>query len=991
MADLPPLNTDGGQQQQQQIILHHIASYLSLGDAESMASLSRPSPRYCYSAATPYRHHHTGSSSGSRGGSSSGITNTSNTAIMGLTGYHSLDYHFYHTIGTTSSAAAGGGMESTNHNFRRGDDDGNASLLGSNSSVGGAATAASNNHNTNDDEEDWFVGGGGKGQTPGLVALSPLEEEFYGPDYDGQQQQQLQQQTIISTPAGQPTSESEGGESSSSPSSRMVVVNSTNNTSGILRSNHRRKMIDNNNNNDDDGENNNERQNTSGVTDDETDENDDDDELSFYIRRENSLRRQALQHKLAAAVFAHPYPLRQYCLDAYSTAVKLSIERQKQKEQLAALEEEEKEPPPETARDHPAPIVSPSTELHGRMRDSSPELGEHHHHHHHHHQQSSRVGTTGHDDRNHLQQLHRHRYHHQHHHHHHHQQEKRLRKQHQSRAKIIRVIISKLLSNAPLSILLDIAESVCDLSLETLFATGKIGLFTIDKCINVLCSTVLSILDVLTSFNPFHIFEHVINLQPGSHDYARKEAGTGGNPLDSKVCLIGNIMLLVCSNLFRAEAKQHVSCLSCIMLQLFRRLHKMDSVSTLLAYSERSGEEAFSKSKKKRAQRMMHYNVSFQPFTATIHPKSPAKSNKMRHNVSFELSSLRSVDMSERGDDASLSEESLNSSGSIFMRTPTSFPPTPTSRLYYFERGSRFTENVIFLARDQLRVERGLDNQNEQTRAMSSALREGSRLAVFDAADAGGGGIALSCGQHIATKVGNVLYCSTRSMIPVMRNSYVYFEISVSPPPSMDASGNNVNNQVTVATLSIGLSTLEMPLNTLVGAWKGSVGLCSTGQILQAGQWLSSNSQEHSTYGCNSTVGCLVYIDDTSAFDTWEGKNVVADVTFNINGCVIPLAAAANEDSQSDAVTLSLVAPKAQELFPTVTLHSPATCVMCRFSADDLLANSRKEIGAPPGVTVYSVDGSVLLDDNVDTVEGVDEFLDTSSVLDAFPHDEGAL
>jgi hypothetical protein len=762
-----------------------------------------------------------------------------------------------------------------------------------------------------------------------------------------------------------------------------------------------------------DGENNNEGLKKSSdddniILDGNYDENDDDsDDLSFFIRREHSLRRQALQHKLAAAVFAHPYPLRQYCLDAYATATKLSMARQKQQQQeqqqlMATLEG--KEPPPETSRDDVVTIMSPSTELHGPIDDSSPELGEH---------QQLR------------EQLHRHRYQH-HHHHHHHQGEKRLRKQHQSRAKILRVIISKLLNTAPLSILLDIAESFCDLSLETIFATGKMGLFTIDKCIDILSNTVLNILDLLTSFNPFHIFEHVINLQrsavgktgdvvvsgimsvatgvgsvsnaalnrlsrqglalaggvviagagsrsgrSGSHDYgrSRKDAGAGGNPLDSK---------------------------------LFRRLHKMDSVSTLLAYSERSGEEAFGKHAKKRAQRMMHYNVSFQPFTATIHPKSPAKSNKMIHNVSFDLSSFRSADVTERSvDDASLSEESLNSSGSIFMRTPTSFPPTPTSRLYYFERGSRFTENVIFLARDQLRVERGLGNQNEQTRAMSSALREGSRLAVFDAADTGGGGIALSCGQHIATKVGNALYCSTRSMIPVMRNSYVYFEISVSPPPSTDASGNKVNPQVAVATLSIGLSTLEMPLNTLVGAWKGSVGLCSTGQILQAGQWLSSNSQEHSTYGCNSTVGCLVYIDDNSAFDSWEGKNVVTDVTFNINGCVIPLAATANEDVESETgteqisdSTLSLVAPKAQELFPTVTLHSPATCVMCRFSADDLLATSRKEIGAPNGVTVYAVDGSVILDENADKVEEeVDDFLDTTSAtLDmTSPHEEVAL
>lgn len=37
---------------------------------------------------------------------------------------------------------------------------------------------------------------------------------------------------------------------------------------------------------------------------------------------------------------------------------------------------------------------------------------------------------------------------------------------------------------------------------------------------------------------------------------------------------------------------------------------------------------------------------------------------------------------------------------------------------------------------------------------MSKALQEGARLAVFDAAADAGGGIALSCGQHIATKVG---------------------------------------------------------------------------------------------------------------------------------------------------------------------------------------------------------------------------------------------
>ena len=440
----------------------------------------------------------------------------------------------------------------------------------------------------------------------------------------------------------------------------------------------------------------------------------------------------------------------------------------------------------------------------------------------------------------------------------------------------------------------------------------------------------------------------------------------------------------------------------------------MDNVSKLVSYSERIGEEALGRAQKKRAQRMMHYNVSFRPFTATIQPATPKKGSKIRHSVSFELSvaSPGTNDADDlASDNDSLSSESLYSnSGSIFMRTPTSFPPTPTSRLYYFERGSRFTENVIFLARDQLRVERGLDNTNEQTRAMSKALREGSRLAVFDAESATGGGIALSCGQHIATKVGNALYCSTRCMIPVMRNSFVYFEISVSPPPTVNDQHRH-QPQLDVATLSIGLSTLEMPLNTLVGAWKGSVGLCTTGQVLLAGHWYAPADTQESSYGSNSTVGCLVYLDDTALHDTPEGQMVTADITFNVNGVVIPPVESSRPPGEQhptgqrnaslasqqyeeidDAPTLSLLVPRTQELFPTVTLHSPATCVMCRFNSDDLLANSREEIGAPDGVTIFSVDGSIIIDSSSGSMDMDDDWIaDSCDDFTQFTHDEVAL
>ena len=195
-------------------------------------------------------------------------------------------------------------------------------------------------------------------------------------------------------------------------------------------------------------------------------------------------------------------------------------------------------------------------------------------------------------------------------------------------------------------------------------------------------------------------------------------------------------------------------------------------------------------------------------------------------------------------------------------------------------------------------------------------------------------------------------------MIPVLRNCYAYFEMTVLPRA-------NATLPTSMATLSIGLSTLEMPLNTLVGAWKGSVGLCTTGQILRAGQWCSSLDPSQSSYGDSATVGCLVHLDDHSAFETWDGVMVVATLTFNVNGQIVPPPIQTEPVSNKlptifNPSTLALLVPAEEELFPPVTLHSPGTQVMCRFSSEDLRATWREHVGAPPGVVVYAIDGSVM-------------------------------
>jgi hypothetical protein len=421
---------------------------------------------------------------------------------------------------------------------------------------------------------------------------------------------------------------------------------------------------------------------------------------------------------------------------------------------------------------------------------------------------------------------------------------------------------------------------------------------------------------------------------------------------------------------------------------LLKKLSTINDAAQVVAYSERD-EEGLTRHAKRRVQKMMHYDVNLKPFVATVVDRPKARQKDTFENVDFpshqEPMSRETSTFDIFEDEVhQVSPQSSSSSTTLdspFMCTPKSFPPTPASRSLVLARGTQFADNVVFLARDHLRVQGHLDSENERTREMAKALLDGERLAVFNAADAANG-IALSCGQHVATKIGNPLYSSVRSMCAVLRNCHVYFEMTIMvPPPAPNAPFQGSAS----TTLSVGLSTLEMPLNTLVGAWKSSVGLCSTGQIMSAGQWCSPGDNR-SSYGNAATVGCLVHLDDSSPFETWDGVMVTASVTFNVNGVILsspvstaPLSAGHMPDPSNDAsqnglhetqgpqrprgapsATLQLLVPMEEELFPTLTLHSLATQVMCRFSAEDVAASSRTSIGAPEGSTVYAVDGSVL-------------------------------
>lgn len=188
-----------------------------------------------------------------------------------------------------------------------------------------------------------------------------------------------------------------------------------------------------------------------------------------------------------------------------------------------------------------------------------------------------------------------------------------------------------------------------------------------------------------------------------------------------------------------------------------------------------------------------------------------------------------------------------------------------------------------------------------------------------------------------------------RAAAPLVAGVYTYFQMTVLGPPDVPNGG---------ASLSVGLSTQDMPLTSLVGASPRSIGIYATGQIMLDSRWYGSSVD--SSFGHGSTVGVLACVaeapdSDDDDVDCHERGLVRVRAVFTVDG--VPVNALSDLDSK-------LRLPPGTAAWPTLTLHSPNTLVMCRFSADDILlerGDARGAIGAPPGVEVRALDGTVLL------------------------------
>lgn len=599
----------------------------------------------------------------------------------------------------------------------------------------------------------------------------------------------------------------------------------------------------------------------------------------------------------------------------------------------------------------------------------------------------------------------------------------KMTKRQDPRLRFIHDVIDFIFHNIPLSVLLDVVDAIGGVTLDTTFACFTLTGASVNGIISALLYVVHVVWDTTASIisNPFKLLEIIISLQFNAMGKTSEVLVSGIQSVATGVESASSIALYKLSaanlstkggsassmgldrsgNLRRGRGTVNKE----LNRKLLKKMSSINDAARVLKYTETKDDTGgLTRHAITRTRRMMHYSVSLRPFVATVAVRSlntdltPVISNGEN---SQEANNSPERDVSTIKVDDDETNVSVGSNGSPIICSPQSFPATPHSRQMVLARGSQFADDVVFLARDRLRIHDGLESSNERTREMAQALKEGKRLAIFDGN--GANGIELTCGQHIATKVGSMHYASTRSMVPVLRNCYVYFEMTVMPRNPLDPLPAPL-------TLAIGVSTVEMPPNTLVGAWQGSVGLCTTGQIFVAGQWCSSHDPSMSAYGYGTTIGCLVYLDDSSAFETWDGVMVNAYVTFNINGVLVPPPSSAmalpgvetpfapqeryRQLSQSPTLgsspsalygsspplttsvppvssivvpkttTQTLLVPASEELYPTVTLQTPSTAVMCRFSSEDMISSTtRDSIGVPAGMAVYSVDGTLLFTD----------------------------
>ncbi|ETI38436.1 hypothetical protein, variant 1 [Phytophthora nicotianae CJ01A1] len=387
----------------------------------------------------------------------------------------------------------------------------------------------------------------------------------------------------------------------------------------------------------------------------------------------------------------------------------------------------------------------------------------------------------------------------------------------------------------------------------------------------------------------------------------------------------------------------------------------------------------------RRIRRVMHFQIPLHSFEATVRlpPDTVQTASSSRSTSDGSIGS---------GSQSRAQEETTSSYAHLSSATPRSIPVSPLARKRVQLAFSNFSDDVLYQARDQLR----------QERAATLTGDRGLRVPRFNAHDCHED-IYLSCGRHCASKVGTGMYRSVRASVPLQKNRFVYFEMTLQQgrTPARGANQNasrleassqlargssflsggsagtssaNPNDRAGIdASVCIGLSTRLMPLNTLVGASKHSIGFYSAGHVLVGSERRRSIGVGRK-YGFQSTVGVLAQVvdhqeDETTGASTGNapqpsdsssstgsgdaGSSIgEAFVRFTVDGIAL-------RDSNNRVMEFTLPVPSRSELYPTLTLHSQDAHVFSQMSAPDITSLNLQELDLPveAPVDIWCLDG----------------------------------
>ncbi|CAI5734112.1 unnamed protein product [Peronospora destructor] len=358
----------------------------------------------------------------------------------------------------------------------------------------------------------------------------------------------------------------------------------------------------------------------------------------------------------------------------------------------------------------------------------------------------------------------------------------------------------------------------------------------------------------------------------------------------------------------------------------------------------------------RRIRRVMHFQIPLHSFEATV--RLPP--DNVQSTTSWSRST--SDDSVGGGNHNRAQEETTSSYAHLSSSTPRSIPVSPLARKRVQLAFSNFSDDVLYQVRDRLRQE------HVATLTGDPDLR----VPRFNAHDCHED-IYLSCGRHCASKVGTGMYRSVRASVPLQKNRFVYFEMTlqqgraplrgVTQSASGSRSGSSFSQENAAginigsakdragidASVCIGLSTRLMPLNTLVGASKHSIGFYSAGHVLVGSERRSSIGVGRK-YGFQSTVGVLARVVDhleglmeessgsvphlaSASFPSSSSDALssigVAFVRFTVDGIAV-------RDSNNRVMEFRLPFPSRSELYPTLTLHSQDVHVFSQMSVPDI-------------------------------------------------------